>query len=68
MLKKTGSSAPTWSGHTRINENEFDTKGDSTVNGDKIDDKIANLLNSMKVKKSFGMGFFTFEASLAFTQ
>ncbi len=50
---------------TRIDKNEADMEDDGSVGGGKIDDKIANLLNSIK-KMSFEVGFFTYKASLAF--
>lgn len=53
--------------NTKVNKNEFNIKsGSDDVDGSRIDDKIAKLLNSIKVKKSFRTSFFIFEASLAF--
>lgn len=55
-------------GCTRINKNKADTKSSSNVSNSKINNRIANLLSSIKVKKSFEIGFLISEASLAFIQ
>ncbi len=36
------------------------------IHSDRIDDRITNLSNSTKVKKSFTTSFLTFETSLVF--
>lgn len=41
--------------------------GISSINSNRINDRIANLLNNTKEKKYFKTGFFTFKASLAYT-
>ena len=67
MLKITVSFVPARLVCPKANENELGTDGSGGISGSKIDDRLANLSNSMK-KKSSGSGFPTSEASLAFTQ
>lgn len=50
-----------------INENKPNTEDSGDIGSDKSDDKIANLSNSIKVKKRFEISFLTLRASLAFT-
>lgn len=51
--------------HTKFNENKLDTNSNSDINYGKIDNKIANLLNSTK-KISFKISFFIFKTSLIY--
>ncbi len=54
-------------GHIKVNKYELNTNSNSDVSGNKINNRIANLLNSTKMKKNFEMGFFTSKISLIFT-
>lgn len=65
MLKTTISSTSGLLGHTKRNINKLDKDSDGGINGGKIDDRIVNLLTTIK-KISFEKGFFTFEDNLAF--
>lgn len=49
----------------KSNKNELDKNGGSSITGDKINDKIANLSNNIK-KISSKASFFTSKASLTF--
>ena len=51
----------------RAYQNELSNNDGGGIGGGRIDDRLANLLCSTK-KMGFGSGFFTSEASLAFTQ
>ncbi len=53
--------------YNRVNENRANIDRVGSISSSWIDDKIANLSKSKK-KISFRVGFFTFEASLAFIQ
>lgn len=55
-------------GCTRATKNKTNIKGDDSISSAKIDNRIANLSNSKKLKKNYKMNFLIFEASLAFTQ
>lgn len=55
-------------GCIRVTKNETDIKGDDNIGSTKIDNRIANLSNSKKLKKNYKMNFLIFETSLAFTQ
>lgn len=67
MLKITIPSNLSLLSHTRRNINKLDKNSGGSINGGRIDDKIANLSTTIK-KISSGEGFFTFEDSLAFIQ
>lgn len=54
-------------GYTNANNNERNTDSNNYINVDKIDDKITNLSNKTKVKKSFDKDFFISKASLTFS-
>lgn len=41
--------------------------GIGSINSNRINDRIANLLNNTKEKKCFRTGFFTSKATLAYT-
>ena len=64
MLKTMAVVIPARPTCTKINKNKFSSDG---TNSDKIDDKMTNLLSSIK-KMSSRASFFTLKASLAFTQ
>ena len=67
MLKTTAPSVPARLARTRVDGNEPDTDASGEIGSGRIDDRMVNLSNSTKKKKSSGTGFFTPEASLAFT-
>lgn len=50
-----------------MDKNKSITNNASNINDNKIIDRITNLLNSTKEKKSFKTGFFILKASLTFT-
>lgn len=54
------------SSYTIIISNKFDINIGNNKNDSKINDKIANLSNNIKVKNSFIIGFLIFETSLVF--
>lgn len=54
--------------YTRKNENKTDIDGSSGLSGSRNNDRIINLLSTIKVKKNFKIGFITYKTSLAFTQ
>lgn len=66
ILKTTVLSIPAYLARTRTDENKFGIDGSGSINGSRIDNRIANLLSSTK-KISSGVGFLTPEASLTFT-
>ena len=51
---------------TNININEFNKDKSDNLSNNRIDNKIKNLSNITKVKKSFGTDFFTFRAKKVF--
>lgn len=60
--------APARPGCIKLDKNETNSKNSGDIGGSKINDKIANLSNSIKVKESFRIGFLTSETRLAFIQ
>lgn len=50
-----------------VYKNKSNTEDNKYVTNGKSNNRIANLSNSTKVKKSFEISFFTFEISLTFT-
>lgn len=67
MLKTTASSVSARPACTRINENELNTNAGDGIGNVKINDRISNLLSSIK-KMSFKADFLTPKASLNFIQ
>ena len=67
MLKTTASSTLARSVRTRIDKNELDIDGGSSISDDRINDRIKNLSKSTKVKKSLETDFLTFRAKKAFS-
>ncbi len=59
ILKTMAPSTLARSGQMKANENETDTKNDGNIDGGRIDDRIANLLNSTKIKKILERVFLT---------
>lgn len=52
--------------YIKVNEIELNINANSSIDSSRINNRIKNLLNSMKVKKSFEISYFTFKASLVF--
>ncbi len=50
----------------RVYKNKRNINNISNISGSKINNRIANLSKSIKVKKSFSTGFLTSKASLIF--
>ena len=67
MFKRTISSVLARPVRPKANKNELCTNGDGGIGGGMIDNRLINVSSSTK-KMSSESAFFTFEASLAFTQ
>lgn len=65
MLKITTLLILGQSNHMKSNENKLNKNSDSSIDSDKIDDKIANLSSNIN-KMGFKTSFFPFNTSLAF--
>lgn len=59
--------APIRLSHVKNNENELNKASDGNINSNKIDNKITNLLSTIK-KMSFKTGFLISKTCLTFTQ
>lgn len=67
ILKIIGAIALIKLGYTNANNNKYNTNSNNYINVGKIDNKITNLSNKTKVKKSSNKDFFISKASLTFT-
>lgn len=60
ILKTRISLVSTRPDYTKINKNKAYTNGNSNINSGRINNKILNLLSSIKVIKNYKIGFFYF--------